>query len=275
MASFSERYGYTTPSNIIIRERITEPIFNTILNWLEDCKTDTNFKYTYRTWEEYSWVEYFNRKKTDYQVGYTNVYIPFFQSPDNMWYEKLNLLEHIICLFRVGYRGDFDPIIRKLNDKFERLNFAYKIIDDKVVEITSEVEINAIEEALTYTHIGVKTHLQTALQFISAAQQEPNYRKSIGESITAVEACCRDITGASTLDRALKNLESKGIVLNSQLKKGLENLYYYTNDGDTAARHALMDDTNPPTADEAIFMLVSCSAFINYITKKWQNVNKI
>ncbi|MDD3508231.1 MAG: hypothetical protein PHY27_07395 [Parabacteroides sp.] len=36
----------------------------------------------------------------------------------------------------------------------------------------------------------------------------------------------------------------------------------------TGIRHALMDDTNAPTADEAIFMLVSCSAFINYLTKK-------
>ena len=44
--------------------------------------------------------------------------------------------------------------------------------------------------------------------------------------------------------------------------------YGYTNDKTTGIRHALMDDTNAPTADEAKFMLVSCSAYINYITKK-------
>ena len=47
--------------------------------------------------------------------------------------------------------------------------------------------------------------------------------------------------------------------------------YGYTNDKTTGIRHALMDDTNAPTADEAIFMLVSCSAFINYLTKKKYN----
>jgi len=38
----------------------------------------------------------------------------------------------------------------------------------------------------------------------------------------------------------------------------------------TSIRHALIDDegTYTPTADEAIFMLVSCSAFVNYLRKK-------
>jgi hypothetical protein len=44
--------------------------------------------------------------------------------------------------------------------------------------------------------------------------------------------------------------------------------YGYTNDKTTGIRHAVMEETNAPTADEAISMLVSCSAFINYITKK-------
>jgi hypothetical protein len=29
-----------------------------------------------------------------------------------------------------------------------------------------------------------------------------------------------------------------------------------------------MDDANAPGADEAIFMLIACSAFINYLNKK-------
>ena len=105
-----------------------------------------------------------------------------------------------------------------------------------------------------------------ALEKLSLSQRD--YRNSIKESISAVECVCREITSESTLDRALKNLENKGVVLNPRMKDGLKNLYFYTNDGSTGIRHALMDDANAPTADEAIFMLVSCSAFVNYLMKK-------
>ncbi|OAV67399.1 hypothetical protein Barb6XT_01497 [Bacteroidales bacterium Barb6XT] len=63
-------------------------------------------------------------------------------------------------------------------------------------------------------------------------------------------------------------MENKGITIPPVLRKSFEFLYGYTNDSSTGIRHALMDDSNVPDADEAIFMLVACSAFINYLTKK-------
>ena len=49
-----------------------------------------------------------------------------------------------------------------------------------------------------------------------------------------------------------------------------DKLYAYTNQPDVGIRHALMDSsgTYVPKAEEALFMLVSCSAFINYLNKK-------
>ena len=49
-----------------------------------------------------------------------------------------------------------------------------------------------------------------------------------------------------------------------------EKLYVYTNQEETGIRHALMDDEEnyTPSAEEALFMLVSCSAFINYLDRK-------
>ena len=82
------------------------------------------------------------------------------------------------------------------------------------------------------------------------------------------EQICRNITGETTLDKAIARLEAKGVVINSEMKKGFAKLYYYTNDEATGIRHALMDDGNVPTSDEAIYMLVVCSAFVNYLTKK-------
>ena len=70
------------------------------------------------------------------------------------------------------------------------------------------------------------------------------------------------------LRKAISKLEKKGIVLQSQLKSGLEKLYDFTNDKDKGIRHGLIEEGYSPTCAEAIFMLVSCSAFINYITAK-------
>ena len=54
------------------------------------------------------------------------------------------------------------------------------------------------------------------------------------------------------------------------LKDAFDKLYAYTNQKETGIRHSLMyeDDTYVPSVDEASFMLVSCSAYINYLNKK-------
>ena len=69
---------------------------------------------------------------------------------------------------------------------------------------------------------------------------------------------------------SLNKLEKNGIVFPDVLKYAFDKLYAYTNQPDAGIRHALMDDTGvyTPKAEEAIFMLVSCSAFINYLNKK-------
>jgi len=154
-----------------------------------------------------------------------------------------------------------------LNEEFIRLNFAYRIIDYKIVEVTSEEEIKAIETALKCGN-SIKTHLSNALGLL-AIKPEGDYRNSIKESISAVEAYTREITGEKVLN--LGKLEEAGITLPSTLRNAFNNLYGYTNDKTTGIRHALMDDTNAPSAEEAIFMLVSCSAFINYLEKKKSN----
>lgn len=54
------------------------------------------------------------------------------------------------------------------------------------------------------------------------------------------------------------------------MKSVFEQLYACANQPDTGIRHALIDDDGDyvPEAEEALFMLVSCSAFINYLNKK-------
>lgn len=56
-------------------------------------------------------------------------------------------------------------------------------------------------------------------------------------------------------------------ILHPRLKAAFEKLYSYSSEKDTGIRHGkgVEHETFMPTYYEAKFMLVSCSAFINYI----------
>ena len=100
-----------------------------------------------------------------------------------------------------------------------------------------------------------------------ARKPTPDYRNSIKESISAVEAICAAITGDSkaTLGEALKVIDSEA-PLHGALRSAIEKLYGYTSDAD-GIRHALMTETKLEQED-AIFMLVACSAFVSYVIAK-------
>ncbi|MCR4321721.1 MAG: hypothetical protein NUV74_15460 [Candidatus Brocadiaceae bacterium] len=125
-----------------------------------------------------------------------------------------------------------------------------------------------IEEALEATKLlkPVLYHLKSALDLF-ADRKSPDYRNSIKESISAVEAICNLIAKdtKTTLGQALKEIEKK-MTLHPALKKAFDSLYGYTSNAE-GIRHALLDE---PTLDfeDAKFMLVSCSGFINYLLAK-------
>lgn len=272
MAIFSERYGYTKPSEIIIREQLPLSILNSIINWLNWLNVNLR-EGEYIQIERNIWQYHFNEKLSLYSSR--NAFLVNYFDPiniTNQWYDKLDLLELILSLFIKldidDYEWIYNESIEHLNTEFERLNYAYRIIDGKIEEITSNEEIQSIEEAINASDNGVKTHLKAALEFLSASNKTPDYRNSIKESISAVEALCRKLTGANDLGKALSQLEKNGITIQPMLKKGIENLYHFTNDKGTGIRHALIEDNYSPNADEAIFMLVTCSAFINFLKKK-------
>lgn len=146
---------------------------------------------------------------------------------------------------------------------------AYRFVGGVITQLTSEQEIAEIEEALeAKSPKPVTIHLKTALDLL-ADRKSPDYRNSIKESISAVEAICCSITGNSkaTLGQALKAIERDGKVdLHPALKAAFDKLYGYTSDAE-GIRHALLDEPNLDFED-AKFMLVSCSAFINYLREK-------
>lgn len=280
MSSFSERYGYVKVSDVIIREEITSEIQNALLNCFdllgkiyEKCGYNGLLS-PLQPICKHLWTYYFNKRTSEYR-GNPYIIIDYIQNPSTEWYKVLDIIEFVIKFMQkndanVSYK--YSPVgsfIALLNQEFERLHFAYRIVNYEIIEITSEHEIKSIESAITNSKDNVKMHLNSALEKYGLL---PNgdYRNSIKESISAVEAFCREKTGESTLGKALSKLEKKNIIIPQSLKSAFSKLYEYTNHADTGIRHSLMDDDGKyiPTADEALFMLVSCSAFINYLSKK-------
>jgi len=114
----------------------------------------------------------------------------------------------------------------------------------------------------------VRTHLEKSLELLSD-RESPDYENSIKESISAVEAICKIIAKdeKATLGKALDVIEKK-IGLHGALKRAFDSLYGYTSTA-KGIRHALglLEEANL-SFEDAKFMLVSCSAFINYLTYK-------
>ena len=286
MKRFSERNGYVKPSEVLIREDIPLNIQNAICTCFDNLEiflqkqmgNNTEGVREYKKLEKYLWIYFLNNREARFSYRYP-VATKFLEDDDELWFKKLDLVEEAIKYLsdRESQLKDFyrakgsvvEAFITILNSHFKRLNFAYRVVNKEIVEITSKEEIATIENTLEDSTDNIRMHLSKALEHY-AKRPEGDYSNSIKESISAVEAYCREKTGESTLGKALNNLENKGILFPKTLKSAFEKLYEYTNQKETGIRHALMDQdgTYVPSGDEALFMLVSCSAFINYLRKK-------
>jgi hypothetical protein len=168
-----------------------------------------------------------------------------------------------------SYGGDYvsKSLFEIANSYFEREYIGYRFIDRIITPISDEYEIRVIEDALAIKYEPVYQHLSKANLYLSN-RERPDYENSIKESISAVEAICEILTGLSGADanlgNMLKKLESSGVIIHGGLKTAFRALYGYTSDA-KGIRHA--GDIGGPssTFEEAKFMLISCSAFINYL----------
>ncbi len=155
---------------------------------------------------------------------------------------------------------------KRCNSVLEQELSGYRFVENRITPISSQVEISEIEEALATPSAIINTHLSKALSLISD-RKSPDYRNSIKESISAVEAICRAITqlNNATLGQALKKVEPT-IGLHPALKNSFSSLYGYTSSAD-GIRHALLEQTDL-SFEDAKYMLVTCSAFVNYLYSK-------
>lgn len=273
MSRFSERYGYNLIKQSFQRESIDMTLRLALWNVLTMCMWD-RWKFEdarYRSVEtrkiddlfKRMWFQYFKedmdhlppfRSRQGRKNGYDLVKGHFLGCP---WFEVYDMIEWFL--------QDRDSLmddkgIQFLNDILERENAAYRVVGRQVAEITDSNEIKAIEDALELPEDPVRQHISRALQFLSD-REAPDYRNSIKESISAVEASCRLVSGLSsaTLGDALKKIPN----IHPALQKSFLALYGFTSDSN-GIRHSLMDEPTLTYAD-AKFMLSTCSAFVSYL----------
>ena len=182
--------------------------------------------------------------------------------------DALTAVEFVSTIFHLALRNygiTYDSqIYEKINDIFKDEFVGYRFVDEKIVQITNETEIAAIEEALSQKNDKVKEFLQKAINFISISGGK-DYANSIKESITAVEALCKLIVGndSGTLGGALKIIEKKKSI-HPAFKEALLKLYGFTSD-ESGIRHGGNVVKTDLGFEDAKFILVTCSAFINYM----------
>jgi len=282
MPSFSQRYGYKPASKAIQRESLDQDTRNQLWNVispflqkhgllcsvLQDVWTDY-FKETHDTCPSVTGV------RKDHDCFYW-FYKEYFLT-NAKWHECFDLMEFLVNPSRQDYwrneiynnayiRADQCnlPTCELINFILERECCAYRFVEYQTVEITSAEEIEAIEEACQTLHDATGKHIQNALALLSN-RKNPDYPNSVKESISAVEALCQKITGdkKATLGKALDLLQKQTTPLHPALLAAFDKLYGYTSAAG-GIRHGSIDIAKVDY-HLAKFMLVTCSAFVNYV----------
>lgn len=280
MPLFSERNGYIKVSDILIKKDVPEAVANAIYSAFEGACgiLDDEGEHIWERkpsdeFESYIWTHFLNKRRSQYRIskymGEVEDLESFITSLSTPWYRKLDFIEFVLDNIKTTSTAAYDYFVKDLNWQFHRLRFGYKIVADQVVDSISDKEVKSIEKAVNNKNKNVKGHFLRALELYSQ-RPEGDYANSIKESISAVECVCRELTGAKKLGEAMNAFEKRGVHIQPRLKEAFEQLYAYTNQPNTGVRHAMMDNEGgyAPGPEEALFFLVTCSAFVNYLKSK-------
>lgn len=279
VVKFSERYGYKQLREIVQIDSIDEPLRNALWSLLKIHVWDhAHYSSTYGGYHlsdesnriinrlcERLWFNYFKKPLDQLDRKWTKVLEQlrtyFFQCE---WYEIYDFIEFVANNYdRYKFR---DAYIQQCNAVLEKEVSAYRFVDGLISRITEQEQLEEIELALAKARGPVQMHLRRSLELLSN-REEPDYRNSIKESISAVESLVAKTVGVEkgTLGQLIKKLEDD-IALHPALRTAFSSLYGYTND-EGGIRHAILEAKTIGFEDGKFFLVV-CSAFVNYVEAK-------
>lgn len=276
MVLFSQRIGITPIKSIIQIDWIDNDLRNGLWNliyetYLYNVKTsieglNANLRKIYPQ----IWCDFY-KERLDEMPQFASDFYKTIKGRyyNSEWHEVYDLIQFLADT-DLHYNSDINTeFINECNIILERELSGYRFISNQLSPISSEIEIKSIEDILNNDDIlhSVKSQIKRALELFSD-RGKPDYRNSIKESISAVEGYCKIITGdpKATLAKALQKIE-KTHPIHPSLKLAFDKLYAYTSD-EGGIRHAMLDDGKEIAQEDALFMLIACSAFINYLQQK-------
>jgi len=263
---FSEKSGYTRPKLPQV-ESMDDDLRNGLWSAFHNSFPKSHDEFPGYSWQHpiylAVWQEHLRKPADEYKAWSTphDFVKDIFLKAE--WFSVFDLIEFCLRALRRSYQHATS--LRRFEDRcnwvLKAENSTYRIIEGRVTPITSKQEIKAIETALQVPYGAAKEHIEKALA-LGSDRENPDYENSIKESISAVESIAKEVTGESkaTLGKLTERLN-----LHPAFQDGLNKLYGFTSDVG-GIRHGGYPNEDPPL-DQATarFMLVLCSAFVNYI----------
>lgn len=279
MSDFSQRFGYVNPALDLKEEEMPDTLRSGLWDAISLTYFEHNAEYNIygrqqRLTDHFSqlsnaiWFHFFRRSidtiDSDAKAIVVQIRKFFFSADFFRIYDFLEFLaETEIDHFRFNGGGDEFAVF--CNRLLERERAAFRFAGKTLVKITDQNELQSVQDAMSEDiPSAVRQHIRRAAELYSQ-RPSPDYRNSIKESISAVEAAVAFVTETKRgggISTPLKKAVDK-LIVHPALRDGFEKLYAYTSDAE-GIRHALMGDSNLSQADTR-YMLVSCSAFSNYL----------
>lgn len=158
--------------------------------------------------------------------------------------------------------------LSRCNETLEAQSAGYRLINGTVTPIINKEGVKSIENVLDVAPNEVCKHITRAIELLSD-RKEPDCHNSIKESISAVELLAKQMAGDSNLkftEAVNKLKDGKSIGLHPALAESFKNLYGMASNV-PGIRHGKPGESSVERED-AIHMLVTCSAIVNLLTAK-------
>lgn len=259
---FSERQGISKPLSLNPEDmpiELRNRLWNLVQKYIDKSRTPPR-----KDVIEYLWDGFFKKNRNSLEKF--NEYVFTNQLEERfyalVWNRVYDFIEFLL-LIKTANRDNF---ITDLNLIFTEEGAPYQTINGFVISLITGEEAQEIEKAIESKYTPVSTHLTKALDFY---HKRPlgDPQNSIKESISAVEALARIVLNQpkATLGELADQLN-----LHPAFKAGIKKFYGWTSD-EGGIRHSENGDELKSDIAEARFMLVQCSALVNYIISKTKN----
>ena len=272
--NFSERMGYKKPPEVLQIDRMSDDLRNSVWNLflqILEKSPDPRIQIHYM--------------RSLYIIS-KGIYANCIKEPIDVIreHDKRNMLHNLkLRCFEINWFEVYDWVeefvrivteigipLKLLDESFNQIyareRSGFRLNSGIHIPFTNEIELNEIQEALLVSsndkYSVVNSHLTKAIKLLSL-RPDGDFHNSIKESITAVEAVCKVISGVSSggIKDAIRELD-----LPRAMEEGFKKLYGWTS-GKGGIRHPMME-AEEITLAEAKYMLVTCSAFVNFVIQK-------